>query len=263
MFQITTPKSKTPTITVRSCEKAKKKLLDNNMGHSKPKGNKTDPSQRKLDSFRKSTGNISTTKEKTTTSSVKLSQSSLLKTHTPVMKDCVEDSSSSMDDGKTPSGQLCGTPVKCRLVLTPVKSPYRVTGKSPAQKGAVDKRGTDTKPDVVIVDDTKDSCKSPKKKISQSVKKLKSPKSAKSKKTLGGKESKTKEKLVKDAASKILKSDVIECDVEEREHGIKTTESDKKAKATKTGPLVKRVELEDLPDGSDNEFVSSPKKVKV
>lgn len=258
MFQITTPKSKTPIITVRSSEKAKKKLLDNNMGHSKPKGNNTDPSQRKLDSFRKSMGNISKTKEKTTTSSLKLSQSSLLKTHTPVTKDCVEGSSSSMDDGKTPSGQLCGTPVKCRLVLTPVKSPYRVTGKSRAQKGAVD-----TKPDVVIVDDAKDSCKSPKKKMSQSVKKLKSPKSAKSKKTLGGKESKTKEKLVKDAASKILKSDVIECDVEEREHGIKTTESDKKAKATKTGPLVKRVELEDLPDGSDNEFVSSPKKVKV
>lgn len=229
-----------------------------------------DPSQRKLDAFRKSTTNVSKTTDKTTTSSVKLNQNALKK-HTPVVKDLFEGSSSlEQNDDKTPSGQLQGTPIKCRLELTPVKSPYKGTGKSPAQKisdikGAANKSKTNC---VVIEDDTSEvttiSCKTPKKSFFKSVNKLKkSPKGSKPKKSSELAEAKRNDKLLKDAASsKSIETVVTDGGIKKKDLCIKKAESEKKAKTPKAD-TVPRTELVNLADESEDNFVSCPKKVKV
>ena len=229
-----------------------------------------DPSQRKLDAFRKSTADSSKTTDKTTTSSVKLTQNALKK-HTPIVKDPVEASSSlEENDDKTPSGQLRGTPIKCRLVLTPVKSPYKGTGKSPAQKisgikEAANKSKTNC---VVIEDDTSEvttiRSKTLKKSLCKSVNKLKkSPKGSKPKKATKLAEAKPNDKLLKDAApSKSVETVVIDGDTKGKDLCIKKSESEKKAKTPKADTMP-RTELVNLADQSDNDFVSCPKKVKV
>ena len=268
IFQKTTPKSKTPAKRTKSTEKPKKKLLDESSGHGKLKVNKVDPSQRKLDSFRKSTGDISKTTDKTTTSSVKLTQNALKK-QTPVVKDLVEcPSDLGENDDRTPSGQLRGTPIKCRLVLTPVKSPCKGTVKSPGQKmSGIKEAANKSKTNCVIIeDDTRDattiSCKTPKKSLCKPVNKLKkSPKGSKPKKASELAEVKQNEKLLKNAGSKSVGTVVIDSDIKEKDLCIKKRESEKKAKRPKTD-TVQRTELVNLTDDSED-FVSSPKKVKV
>jgi len=269
-----TPPSKTPPKGTKSSEKQKKKLQDESTSHGKSKGNKVDPSQRKLDSFRKSIGNTSKTIDRNTSSSPNASSTKLslhsLENHSPVVKDLIEVcSSSEKDDRKTPSGELRGTPVKCRLVLTPVKSPYRGTGKrpthtTPTRSMSAVKESRKTKPDVTAVINTDDitiiSCKSPKENLPQSGKKLKkSPKSGKSKKSLEGVET----EAVKKKTSKKQDFDVTYGQFKEKEIGIKTAESEKKAKEQNPDAVVKKTDIVDLADDSDNEFVSFTKKLKV
>ena len=274
VFKKTTPSSKAPPKGTKSSEKRKKKLQDESTSHGKSKGNKVDPSQRKLDSFRKSIGNTSKTIDRNTSSSPNASSTKLslhsLENHSPVVKDLIEVcSSSEKDDGKTPSGELRGTPVKCRLVLTPVKSPYRGTGKrpthtTPTRTMSAVKESRKTKPDVTAVINTDDitiiSCKSPKENLPQSGKKLKkSPKSGKSKKSLEGIET----EAVKKKTSKSQDFGVTYGQFKEKEIDIKTAQSEKKAKEQNPDAVVKRADIVDLADDSDNEFVSFPKKVKV
>lgn len=250
-------------------------MQDSGTGHAKPKVNKLDPSQRKLDSFRKSTGDISKSTGKNMSnlleaSSLKLTQNSDEKCE-PVEKDLDEKISSlGKDDMKTPSGVLRGTPIKCRLLLTPVKSPKKGSGKSLAPKTPIVKEGankTTSKP-VVIVDDTNDvtvtGCKSPKSNLSQSLKKLsKSPKSGKSRKVSEGREDKLKNKLFEDeVASKSVKSVIaIDDNNDEKDFCSKKTESRKKVKVPKVKAMQKP-DVVNLTDDSEDDFVSVAKKVK-
>lgn len=224
--------------------------------------NKTNLSQRKLDSFTKSTDNSNAT-----VSLSKLSDKSLNK-FTPAKKDTVNIcSSSEKDDDKTPSGQLRGTPVKCRLVLTPVKSPYGGgISRSPACKtSGVNNGGNKTKKTVVIEDDTNDavitSCKSPK---INSGKKLKmSPKSGKAQKTLGGTEDSNKKNMKEGTVSKKLDmSKSATVDIVKEKERMKGTGS-KKTKIPKPEVLVRKGELVNVDSDSDKDFESSPHKVNI
>lgn len=232
--------------------------------------NKTDLSQRKLDSFTKSIDSSFTAKNSITVSLSKLSDKSLNKI-TPTKKDIVDIcSSTEKDDDRTPSGQLRGTPVKCRLVLTPVKSPYRGgLAKSPAHKkcGVNSDGGNNTETSVVIEDDTNDiiitDCKSPK---TNSSKKLKSsPKSGKSKiKALGSTE-KAKKKHVKEGnvPKKLdLSKSVTDNSITEKEL-MKGAESKKKAKGPKPEASVQRGEVMDVDSDTNTDFESSPRKVNI
>ena len=217
--------------------------------------NKANLSQRKLDSFAKSICNSNMT-----VSLSKLSDKSLDK-FTPAKKDSVTICSSSEKDDKTPSGQLRGTPVKCRLVLTPIKSPYRGgISRSPAhRKSGVNK----TEKTMVIEDDTNDviitGCKSPK--INSGKKIKKSPRSGKTQKTLGGTEDSNKKNLKGGTISKkldLLKS-VTADNVKEKEL-IKEAGS-KDTKIPKPESLVQKGELLNVDSDSDKDFESSPRKV--
>ena len=230
------------------------------MGHGKPGVNKTNLSQRKLDSFTKSTDNSNAT-----VSLSKLSDKSVNKS-TPAKKDTVDIcSSSEKDDDKTPSGQLRGTPVKCRLVLTPIKSPYKGgIIRSPAHKKSdVNDGGNKSKKTVVIDDDTNDAittgCKSPK--INSGKKLKKSPKSGKAQKTLGGAEDSNKKNMKEGTVSKKLdlSKSVTTNNVKEKEH-MKGTAS-KKTKIPKPESLVQKGELVNIDSDSDKDFESSPCKV--
>lgn len=222
--------------------------------------NKTNLSQRKLDSFTKSIGNSNVT-----VSLSKLSDKSLDK-FTPAKKGIVNTcSSSEKDDDKTPSSQLRGTPVKCRLVLTPVKSPYSGgISRSPAhRKSGVNDGGNKTKKTVVIEDDSNDviitSCKSPK--VNSGKKITKSPKSGKAQKTLGGIGNSNKKNLKGGTVSKkldLLKS-VTADNVKEKEH-IKGAGS-KDSKTPKPESFVQKGELLNVDSDSDKDFESSPRKV--
>lgn len=224
--------------------------------------NKTNLSQRKLDSFTKSIDNSNVT-----VSLSKLSDKSLNK-FTPAKKDIVDIcSSSEKDDDKTPSGLLRGTPVKCRLVLTPVKSPCRGgISRSPAcKKSGINDGGNKTKKSVVIEDNTNDviitDCKSPK---TNSGKKLKkSPKSGKPKKTLGGTEDSNKKYAKEGTVSKKLdlSKSVTGNSIMGKEH-MKGSES-KKTKIPKPETLVQKSELVNLDSDSDKDFESSPHKVNT
>ena len=250
-------------------------MQDSSTGHAKPKVNKLDPSQRKLDSFRKNTGDISKSTGKNMSSlleasSMKLTQNSDEK-YEPVEKDFDEKTSRlGKDDMKTPSGVLRGTPIKCRLLLTPVKSPNKGSGKSPAPKTPIVKEGANmnTSKPVVIVDDTNDvivtGCKSPKSNLSHSLKKLnKSPKSGKSRKMSEGREDKLKDKLLKDVvASKSVKSVIaIDDNNDEKDFCTKKTESKKNIKVPKA-VAVQKPDIVNLTDDSEDDFVSVAKKVK-
>jgi len=224
--------------------------------------NKTNLSQRKLDSFTKSTNNINAT-----VSPSKLSVKSLNK-FTPSKKDTAKVcSSSEKDDDKTPSGQLRGTPVKCRLVLTPVKSPYRWgISRSPAfKKPGVNNESSKTKKTVVTEDDTNDviitGCKTPK---TNSGKKLKkSPKSAKAQKTLGSTENSNKKNIKEGTVSKKLDlSKSAPTDIVKEKECMKGAGS-KKTKILRPEALVHKGELVNVDSDSDKDFESSPLKVNI
>ena len=184
---------------------------------------------------------------------------------TPAKKDTVDIcSSSEKDDDKTPSGQLRGTPVKCKLVLTPIKSPYRGgISRSPAhRKSGVNDGGNKTKKTMVIEDDSNDliitGCKSPK--INSGKKIKQSPRSGKAQKILGGTEDSTKKNLKGGTVSKkldLLKSVTADI-ITEKEH-IKEAGS----KGTKIKPesFVPKGELLNVDSDSDKDFESSPRKV--
>ena len=237
--------------------------MEESTGHGKPRVNKTDLSQRKLDSFRKSVDNSFTAKDGIIAS---LSKKSLNKV-TPVKKDTVDICSSpESNDDKTPSGQLRGTPVKCRLVLTPVKSPYRGTAKSPAQKTSGVNGGNKTKKNVVIeLDNTDDltiaGSKSPKTKASNSGKKLKSSsKSDKAMKVLEDTKELTEKPVKKATASKkldLLKSEATGNSIVEKKL-MKGAESKKKTKIPKPEALVQKGESVNVDSDSDKDFESSP-----
>lgn len=268
IFQTTTPSSKNPTKGKKSIEKPKKKALDENTGHGKPRVNKTDLSQRKLDSFTKSVDNSYTAKSSITVSLTKLSDKSLSKTTPAKQDDCVKCSSSEKDDDKTPSGQLRGTPVKCRLVLTPVKSPCRAeVVKSPVhKKSVVDDVGNKTKKSVVIEDDTNDVIitdgKSPK---TNSSKKLKSsPKSGKTKKALGStEESKKKHAKEGNVSKKLDLSKSVTDNIIVEKELVKGAKSKKKSKIPKPEALVQKGELVNIDSDSDMDFESSTHKVNI
>lgn len=241
-----TPMSKNSIEGGKNARKQKKRVLDESTRHGKSKMSKSDPSQRKLDSFRTSTDNASKHMAKITGTPRK--QVELIKV----------GSSGKKDDGMTPSGELRGTPVKCRLVLTPVKSPYSGTSKSPANKKMNLKACCQTKVDLVTVKDNADDIaiigsKSPKT-ISKSSKKLtKSPKSESSKKALRGIEE-PKEKLVKDGRSS------RKLDMKGNEQIDKNiTESEIETREPKD--VLKKSVLLDLAGDSEEEFEFSPKKV--
>lgn len=230
----------------KSAEKQKKRVLDESSRHGKSKMSKSDPSQRKLDSFRTSTDNTSKHTAKITGTPRK--QVELIKV----------GSSGKKDDGMTPSGELHGTPVKCRLVLTPVKSPYSGTSKSPANKKVNLKAYCQTKVDLVTVEDNTDDIaiigsKSPK--TFKSCKKLtKSPKSGSSKKALKGIEE-PKEKLVKDGKSS------RKLDIKGNKQIINITESEIETREPNSKDVLKKSVQVDLAGDSGDEFESSPKKV--
>ena len=241
-----TPMSKNSIEGGKNARKQKKRVLDESTRHGKSKMSKSDPSQRKLDSFRTSTDNASKHMAKITGTPRK--QVELIKV----------GSSGKKDDGMTPSGELRGTPVKCRLVLTPVKSPYSGTSKSQANKKMNLKACCQTKVDLVTVKDNADDIaiigsKSPKT-ISKSSKKLtKSPKSESSKKALRGIEE-PKEKLVKDGRSS------RKLDMKGNEQIDKNiTESEIETREPKD--VLKKSVLLDLAGDSEEEFEFSPKKV--
>lgn len=230
----------------KSAEKQKKRVLDESTRHGKSKMSKSDPSQRKLDSFRTSTGNASKHTAKITGTPRK--QVEVIKV----------GSSGKKNDGMTPSGELRGTPVKCRLVLTPVKSPYSGTSKSPANKKVNLKAYCQTKVDLVTVEDNADDIaiigsKSPK--TFKSCKKLaKSSKSGSSKKALKGTEE-PKEKLVKDGKSS------RKLDMKGNEQIINITESEIETREPNSKDVLKKSVRVDLAGDSGDEFESSPKKV--
>ena len=242
-----TPMSKNSIEGGKNAQKQKKRVLDESTRHGKSKMSKSDPSQRKLDSFRTSTDNTSKHMAKITGTPRK--QVELIKV----------GSSGKKDDGMTPSGELRGTPVKCRLVLTPVKSPYSGTSKSPANKKMSLKAYCQTKVDLVTVEDNADDIsiigsKSPKT-ISKSCKKLtKPPKSGSSKKALKGIEE-PKEKLVKDGKSS------RKLDMKGNEQIINITESEIETREPNSKDVLKKSVLLDLAGDSGDEFEPSPKKV--
>ena len=222
----------------KNAEKQKKRVLDESIRHGKSKMSKSDPSQRKLDSFRTSTDNTSKHTAKITGTPRK--QVELIKV----------GSSGKKDDGMTPSGELRGTPVK---------SPYSGTSKSPANKKMNLKAYCQTKVDLVTVEDNADDIaiigsKSPKT-ISKSCKKLtKPPKSGSAKKALKGIE-KPKEKLVKDGKSS------RKLDMKGNEQIISITESEIETREPNSKEVLKKSVLLDLAGDSGDEFEPSPKKV--
>ena len=182
-FQKTTPKSKKPVKTMASSEKGEKKVLDERTGHGNPKVNKKEPSQKKLESFTKGT--------------VKHVLDSFDQ-QTPSEKDVKRAPSICMGKGydQTPCGKLQGTPVKCRLVLTPVKSPCTTSRKSPEQKISITKKKVPNRKEItVILDDSPQQ--------TSVEKQSKSPKNLilKSEKSLEGKWGKDEDILSKDKAS--------------------------------------------------------------
>lgn len=230
----------------KSAEKQKKRVLDESTRHGKSKMSKSDPSQRKLDSFRTCTDY--TSKHTAKINGTPRKQVELIKV----------GSSGKKDDGMTPSGELRGTPVKCRLVLTPVKSPYSGTSKSPANKKMNLKAYCKTKVDLVTVEDNADDVaiigsKSPK--TFKSCKKLaKSPKSGSAKKALKSIED-PKEKLVKDGESSRKLA------MKGNEQIINITESEIETRESNSKDVLKKSLLVDLVGDSEDEFESSPKKV--
>ncbi|XP_068702379.1 tyrosine-protein kinase BAZ1B-like isoform X2 [Montipora foliosa] len=179
----TTPKSKKPVKTMASSEKGEKKVLDERTGHGNPKVNKKEPSQKKLESFTKG--------------SVKHVLDSFDQ-QTPSEKDVKRAPSICMGKGydQTPSGKLQGTPVKCRLVLTPVKSPCTTSRKSPEQKISITKKKVPIRKEITVILDDSRQQKSVEKQ-SKSSKNL----ILKSKKSLEGKWGKDEDILSKDKAS--------------------------------------------------------------
>lgn len=160
-----------------SFKKSEKKLLDDCKGHGKAL------SQRKLDTFARITGSSMQTKDKFFNadsmgeSSVKPSLN-YLKTHTPDEKDVKKETSLRKDEDITPSGELRGTPVKCRLVLTPVKSTFKRSGKSPTQT-SVKGQGCSSKAKTVVIVDESPKQKPVKKRSKQGNKKRKGDKLSK------------------------------------------------------------------------------------
>lgn len=262
-FQKTTPSSKTPTQGHKSQEKQKKKTPDKSTGHEKSQVKKTGLLQRKLDSFTTS----SNTKDNLIVSLSKMSDKSLKK-FTPPKKDIVDIcSSSEKDDDKTPSGQLRGTPVKCRLVLTPVKSP-KVAGKSLTPKTSAANRDNKNKESVIIEDDMNDvvitGSKTSKSFLSQPGKKIRSsPKQDKSKKLLEGKD-KSNIKSTKEAktSKKLdLSKPIVTGTSMKAKKLTKGAESTKKNKSAKPDVSVEKGTLVNVDSDSDKDFASSPQKV--
>lgn len=250
IFQTKGPSSKSPTKDNISIEKPKKKALDESVGYGKSRVSKADSSQRKLDAFTKSVNNSFTTKNGNAEQS--------LNKITPAKKDVVDlCSSPDKDDDKTPSGQLRGTPIKCRLVLTPVKSPIRAgVTNSPAHKKSgvsVDKTQKSAKPE----DDTNDAiitvCKSPKTNSSKKVKC--SPKAGKSKKVLGGTEELKKHAKDGNVSKKLdLSKSATDNSTMEKEP-LTGAESKKETK--------QKAELVNVNSDSDMDFEPSPHKVNI
>ncbi|KAK2568145.1 Tyrosine-protein kinase BAZ1B [Acropora cervicornis] len=149
-----TPKSKSPTKRMKSSfKKPEKKLVNDCKGHGKA------PSQRKLDAFARITGSSVQTKDKFVTSN-SMAESSVkpslnyAKTHTPDEKGVKKATNLRKDEDITPSGELRGTPVKCRLVLTPVKSPLERSGRSPTQTSMEKRKCSSKAKTAVIVDES-------------------------------------------------------------------------------------------------------------
>ena len=181
---------------------------------------------------------------------------------TPAKKDTVNIcSSSEKGDDKTPSGQLRGTPVKCRLVLTPVKYPSKgEISRSPAcKKSGFNDEGNKTKKTVVIEDDTNDAIitgyKSPK--VNSGNKLKKSPKSGKVHKTSGGTEESNKKCTKEGTVSKKL--DLSKSVTAKKEH-VKGAGSNR-TKTPKPKALMQKGELVNVESDSDKDFESSPHKV--
>lgn len=170
---------------------------------------------------------------------------------TPAKKDTVDS------DDKTPSGQLCGTPVKCRLVLTPIKSPYKGgVSRSPACKNTgFSDGGNKTKKTELIEDDRNDiiitGCETPK--INCSKKLKKSVKSGKAQKTLGGTEDLNKKDMKEGTVSKKLdlSKSVTVNNVREKE-SMKGAKS-KNTKMPKPEALVQKGQLMNVDSDSDKE----------
>lgn len=209
--------------------------------------NKAILSQRKLDSFTKSIDSSNVT-----VGLSNLSNKALNKL-TPVKKDTVGS------DDKTPSGQFHGTPVKCRLVLTPIESPYRGgVSRSPACKNSGFSDGENkTKKTVFVEDETNDviitGCKSPK--VNPSKKLKKSPKSGKAQKTLGGTEDLNKKDMKEGTVSKKLdlSKSVTVNNVREKESMKGATCKSKKTKMLKPEALVQKGQLMNIDSDSDKE----------
>ena len=151
-MQKSTPKSKSPTKRMKnSFKKSEKKLVDDCKGHGKAL------SQRKLDAFARITGSSVQTKDKFVNSD-SMAESSVKpplnysKTLTPDEKGVEKATNLRKDEDITPSGELRGTPVKCRLVLTPVKSPFKRSGRSPTQTN-IEKRECSSKEKTAIIVD--------------------------------------------------------------------------------------------------------------
>ena len=135
-----------------NCKKSEKKLVDDCKGHGKAL------SQRKLDAFATITGSSVQTKDKLVTNS--MAESSVKpslnysKTHTPDEKGVKNATNLRKDEDITPSGELRGTPVKCRLVLTPVKSPFKRSGRSPTQTSLEKRKCSSKAKTAIIVDES-------------------------------------------------------------------------------------------------------------
>jgi len=244
-FSLVLTETTTPEKEAKIREKSKKKSLDESVGHKKTAVNKTILSQRKLDSFTKSIDN-----NNVTVGLSKLPNKALNKL-TPAKKDTVDS------DDKTPSGQLCGTPVKCRLVLTPIKSPYKGgVSRSPACKNTgFSDGGNKTKKTELIEDDRNDiiitGCETPK--INCSKKLKKSVKSGKAQKTLGGTEDLNKKDMKEGTVSKKLdlSKSVTVNNVREKE-SMKGAKS-KNTKMPKPEALVQKGQLMNVDSDSDKE----------
>lgn len=154
ILQKSTPRSKSPTKRMKSSfKKSEKKLVDDCKGHGKAL------SQRKLDAFARITGSSVQTKDKFVTSN-SMAESSVKpslnysKTHTPDGKGVKNATNLRKDEDITPSGELRGTPVKCRLVLTPVKSPFKRSGRSPTQTSMEKRKCSSKAKTAIIVDES-------------------------------------------------------------------------------------------------------------
>lgn len=219
---------------------------------------KTGFMQKKLDSFRTSSNG-----KDITVSLAKMSDKSHKKV-TPSKKNFIDICSSpDKDNDKTPSSQLHGTPIKCRLVLTPIKSPQVTAAKSITPERSVVSKDNinmknmavgETANDVVIT-----GCKTSQTFFSQPSKKVRSsPKQDKCEKSRDGKGVLNKKSTKKGNISKKL-SVVKGTSLKEKRltYGMESVK--KKAKLDVCVPEVESVIVD---NDSDKDFQSSSNKVK-